>query len=157
MRLRQVFILTILTVGAGNVAAAPNSSPEAEVIGRLAPAFASGDPARLAMAYRAMGDYAMPAADIVEASINALGYQNLANGDVEAAIAIFELNNDTFPRSANTWDSLGEAFMTSGDHEAAIRYYGKSLELDPYNSNATRMIERLKNAPQLSHVRGGVS
>ena len=56
--------------------------------------------------------------------------------------------------SANTWDSLGEAIMTKGDHETAIRYYRRSLELDPDNSNAAQMIERMTGEQQLSHASG---
>ena len=121
IRLRLAFALTTLAVFAGNVQSAPLHAPQAEVIGHLAAAFATHDPARITFAYRAMGDYGRPAADIVEATINAMGYELLANGEVEAAIKIFDLNTQTFPLSANTWDSLAEASMSKGDHEMASR------------------------------------
>jgi tetratricopeptide (TPR) repeat protein len=111
------------------------------VIGDLAAAFATHDPARITYAFRAMGNYGMPAADIVESSVNAMGYRLLENGEIDAAIKVFDLNTETFPLSANTWDSLAEAIMTKGDHEKAIRYYRVSLKLDPESSNAVRMIE----------------
>lgn len=154
IRLRLGFALTILACCAGNVQSAPICAPEAEVMDRLAAAFATHDPARLAVAFRAMGDYGMPAADIVESSINAMGYRHLEKNEIEAAISVFRLNTGTFPESANAWDSLGEAIMTNGDHETAIRYYRRSLELDPANSNARRMIERLIGEQQLSHASG---
>jgi hypothetical protein len=66
------FALTILAL-AGNAQSAPVTAPQAEVVGHLAAAFATHDPARITHAYRAMGDYALPAADIVEATINAMG------------------------------------------------------------------------------------
>jgi cytochrome c-type biogenesis protein CcmH/NrfG len=102
------------------------------------------------MAFVSMGDYGMPAAAIVESSINATGYRHLENGEIEAAISVFELNTETFPLSANAWDSLGEAIMTKGDDEAAIQCYRRSLKLDPDNSNATRMIERMTGESLLS-------
>ena len=152
IRLRLGFALTILAACVGNVQSAPIYAPQVEVIDRLGPAFATHDPARITMAFRAMGDYGMPAADIVESSINAMGYRHLENNEIEAAISVFELNTDTFPESANTWDSLGEAVMTKGDHEMAVRYYRRSLELDADNINAARMIERMIGEQQLNHA-----
>ena len=153
-RLRLGFALTILAASAGNLQAAPICAPQAEVINRLAAAFATHDPARLSMAYRAMGVYGAPAAHIVESTINAMGYRHLENSEIDAAISVFELNIDTFPESANTWDSLAEAIMAKGDREMAIRYYRRSLDLDPDNRNAARMIERMAGEQQLSHASG---
>jgi tetratricopeptide (TPR) repeat protein len=157
IRLQLGFALTILTACAGNVQSSPIYAPQAEVMDRLAAVFATRDPVRLAVAFRAMGDYGMPAADIVESSINAMGYRHLENSEIETAISVFQLNTDTFPESANTWDSLGEALMTKGDHGMAIRYYRRSLELDPDNSNAARMIDRMIGEQQLSHTSGDKS
>jgi len=153
-RFRLGLALTILAGSAATVQSAPINLPQADVLERLAPALATHDPARLTMAFRAMGDYGMPAAEVVEASVNATGYRRLESNEVEAAISVFELNAGTFPDSANAWDSLGEAVMMKGDHEMAIRYYRRSLELDPENRNASNMLERLLDAPQLSHASG---
>ncbi len=157
IRLRLAFALTTLAVFAGNVQSAPLHAPQAEVIGHLAAAFATHDSARITFAYRAMGDYGKPAADIVEATINAMGYELLANGEVEAAIKVFDLNTQTFPLSANTWDSLAEASMSKGDHEMAIRYYRVSLNLSPDSSNAARMIARILGEQQVNFVSGDKS
>ena len=157
IRLRLAFALTTLAVFAGNVQSAPLHAPQAEVIGHLAAAFATHDPARITFAYRAMGDYGRPAADIVEATINSMGYELLANGEVEAAIKVFDLNTRTFPLSANTWDSLAEASMSKGDHEMAIRYYRVSLNLSPDSSNAARMIARILGEQQVNFVSGDKS
>ena len=133
-RFRLGLALIILTGLAGFAQSAPIHVPEAEVMDRLAPAYATRDPVRITMAFRAMGEYGRPAADIVESSINAMGYEQLEKGDIDEAIAIFDLNADTFPTSANTWDSLAEACMSKGESDTAIRYYQRSLELDPDNS-----------------------
>ncbi len=152
IRLRLGFALTILAASAGNLQSAPIYASQAEVMDRLAAAYATRDPARLTMAFRAMGDYGRPAAHIVESSINAMGYRHLENSEIETAISVFQLNTDTFPQSANTWDSLAEAVMANGDRGMAIRYYRRSLELDPNNRNAARMIERMTGDQQLSHA-----
>ena len=150
LRLRLAFALTTLAVFAGNVQSAPLHAPQAEVIGHLAAAFATHDPARITFAYRAMGDYGRPAADIVEATINAMGYELLANGEVEAAIKVFDLNTQTFPLSANSCEARAEASRTKGDHDTAIRYYRLSLKLGPDSGNAASMIARILGEQQAS-------
>ena len=157
MRLRLGFALTILAACAGNVQSAPLHAPQAEVVRHLAAAFATHDPARVTHAYRAMGDYGLPAADIVESMINAMGYELLENGEIDAAIKVFDLNAETFPLSANTWDSLAEAVMIKGDHESAIRCYRISLKLDPESNNAALMIERMTAEQQISYASGNKS
>ena len=77
IRLRMGFDLTSLAASAGNVQSAPLNAPQAEVVGHLAAAFATHDPARVTYAYRAMGDSGLPAADLVESMINAMGYELL--------------------------------------------------------------------------------
>ncbi len=47
------------------------------------------------------------------------------------AIEVFILNTKRFPASANTWDSLGEAYATTGDKAKAIESFKKSLTLNP--------------------------
>ena len=61
------------------------------------------------------------------------------------AIEIFKLNVEAYPKGFNTYDSLGEAYMTSGNTELAILNYKKSLELNPQNTGATAMLKRLEN------------
>ena len=153
---RLGFALTILAF-AGTAQSAPVNAPQAEVVGHLAAAFATHDPVRIGHAYRAMGDYASPAADIVESMINAMGYDLLENGEIDAAIKVFDLNAQTFPLSANTWDSLAEAVMTQGAYESAIRYYRVSLKLDPESNNAAQMIERMTAEQQKSYASGNKS
>lgn len=59
------------------------------------------------------------------------------------AIKTFQLNTQAFPNSGNAWDSLAEVNMNAGQIEAAIKQYKKSLELDPLNTNAIKMLEKL--------------
>ena len=60
------------------------------------------------------------------------------------AIKIFVLNVEAYPEAYNTYDSLAEAYMKNGDKQAAIKNYKKSLELNPKNTNAEKMLEKLK-------------
>lgn len=78
-----------------------------------------------------------------ERELNSLGYELLNRHKYNEAIRILQLNTEVFPRSANTWDSLGEAYMDNGDQAQAIANYQKSLELNPKNGNAVKMLEKL--------------
>ena len=129
-RLRSTIALTVLIIWAGNLQAAELDSPEAKAVTHLAQAFATRDAARITHAYRSMGEIARPAAAIVEATVNQLGYDLLNSGDIEAAHRVFELNSDTFPFSANAWDSLAEAKLAIGDRESADRLYRVARHLE---------------------------
>lgn len=82
--------------------------------------------------------------DFGENELNNLGYILLETGKITEAIEIFKLNVEVYPESANVYDSLGEAYMKNGDSELAIKNYKKSLELDPGNQNAIKMLKKLK-------------
>jgi tetratricopeptide (TPR) repeat protein len=66
-----------------------------------------------------------------EVELNAYGYQLMGQGDIDKAIEILTLNTTRFPKSANAWDSLGEAYATKGDKDNAIKNFKKSLSLNP--------------------------
>ncbi len=68
----------------------------------------------------------------------------LGMGEINDAIMVFKLNTEEYPQSANAFDSLGEAYMVSGDKERAIMNYQRSLDLNPQNSNAVERLKRLK-------------
>ncbi|MGH1362859.1 MAG: c-type cytochrome [Calditrichia bacterium] len=82
--------------------------------------------------------------DFGERTLNVFGYNLLAQNDTSAAVKTFALNVEIYPESANTWDSLAEGNMLVGNKEKAIEYYRKSLELNPDNDNAKKMLEELK-------------
>lgn len=77
---------------------------------------------------------------------NGLGYDLLGDREIEAAIAVFRLNTELHPRSANPWDSLGEAYLTAGRYAEAFEAYGRSLELDPGNDNGRRAVAWIREA-----------
>jgi len=82
--------------------------------------------------------------DFSERELNNLGYQLIQRNKLEAAIKIFQLNVEVYPEAANTYDSLGEAYLKNGDKELAIKNYEKSLQLNPDNSSAKKILEGLK-------------
>jgi hypothetical protein len=64
-----------------------------------------------------------------EADINIYGYQLLAQNKVDSAISILRKNTKDYPRSWNTYDSLGEAYARKGDKKRAIEQYSKALAM----------------------------
>jgi CubicO group peptidase (beta-lactamase class C family) len=81
---------------------------------------------------------------VSERMMNNLGYEYLLGDDFDQAIAVFSMNVEAYPESANVYDSLGEAYMKAGKDDLAIEQYERSLELDPKNQNARAMLGTLK-------------
>ncbi|HUK12812.1 MAG TPA: hypothetical protein VLW17_05875 [Thermoanaerobaculaceae bacterium] len=81
----------------------------------------------------------------VERDLNDLGYELMGHKQLDRAIAVFKLAVEAYPDSANAYDSLGEAYANAGQRDLAIANYSKSLQLDPANGNAARMLERLRS------------
>lgn len=81
---------------------------------------------------------------VAESFLNRYGYDELREKNFEKSIAIFQVNATMYPESSNVYDSLGEAFMKSGDTAKAILNYTRSLELDSGNRRAENMLKRLR-------------
>ena len=83
--------------------------------------------------------------DLRENRINRIGYLLLGKNKVAEAIVIFQLNTEWYPQSANTYDSLGEAYMKAGDRERAIENYEKTLQLSPNSASAMDALRQLRD------------
>ncbi len=94
--------------------------------------------------YRKIKIEASDNAAVAEGRLNTLGYSLLGQKKISEAIAVFKVNVEFYPMSANVYDSLGEAYMENGDGALAIQNYKKSLELDPKNTNALQMLKKLE-------------
>jgi tetratricopeptide (TPR) repeat protein len=55
------------------------------------------------------------------------------------------LNTHLFPGSANTYDSLAEAYWLLGNIEAAVNGYEKVLTMQPDNDYAEKQLAKLKS------------
>jgi len=73
---------------------------------------------------------------VSEKSVNALGHELIDRKLYPQALAVLNLNTQNFPKSANTWDSLAEAFFHCGDIPNAVHNYQRALEVDATYSNA---------------------
>ena len=79
-----------------------------------------------------------------EYELNMLGYQLLWRDMNEAAIEMHKLSVQTYPDSANPYDSLADAYEASGEIELAIEAYEKALDRDPEMPSAIDGLKRLK-------------
>jgi hypothetical protein len=81
-----------------------------------------------------------------EGQLNGLGYRLIRANKFKEAIRILQLNVEAYPQSSNVYDSLAEAYMDDGSKPQAIANYQKSLQLNPKNGGALKMLQKL-NAP----------
>ena len=70
-----------------------------------------------------------------EATVNLLGYQSLAQKNLPAALALFRFNVETYPESANVYDSLGDALEANGSLEEALSNAKKAAEIGGKNDD----------------------
>ncbi len=82
-----------------------------------------------------------------EDAVNAWAYELMQEGHLREATALLKLNVQNYPDSGNVYDSLGEAYMKSGQKQLAIDNYRKSLEKDPDNDNAKQKLKELEGNP----------
>ena len=116
----------------------------ASVADVMASAFRSGGIEAMIDAYRAWKNDPVTSASFTEVEVNRFGYQLMGNGQLEAATEVFRLNVETYPRSFNVYDSLAEAYKNAGHDDLALEFYRKSLEINPANTNAVQMIEKIQ-------------
>ena len=82
-----------------------------------------------------------------EEAINELGYAFLGRKQADAAIAVFRLNTELYPQSGNTWDSLAETYLSTGQKELGRQLYAKALEVEPDYPNAKAAREIVEGRP----------
>lgn len=95
---------------------------------------------------------------VPEQTLNQMGYQLIARGNLNEAIKVFRKNVDLYPDSANVYDSLGEALERSGDLNLARWNYihavknGEKINdpnLKVYNTNLRRVTEKLSGESEI--------
>lgn len=82
-----------------------------------------------------------------EKKFNDAGYNMLTGNQTDAALFVFQLNTNLFPKSANAWDSFAEANWKAKKIDKAIEYYNKAIELDPHGvtgDNSRNMLKKIK-------------
>jgi len=64
-----------------------------------------------------------------ERVLNLRGYALLRAREADAALALFRLQVELFPESANPHESLADAYEQAGEHALAVRHSRRALEL----------------------------
>ncbi|HSG98480.1 MAG TPA: hypothetical protein VLB27_00425, partial [candidate division Zixibacteria bacterium] len=122
-----------------------NYRPQSPLMERVVDALESGDGGYEMAEGELLGFLRDPLHQFLdlENELNQFGYGMIEGGRTQTALSIFRLNCSAYPESFNTWDSYAECLAGLGDTTAAITNYRKSLQLNPDNQNAERMIEQL--------------
>ncbi|MBV8726969.1 MAG: hypothetical protein JO233_04225 [Candidatus Eremiobacteraeota bacterium] len=100
----------------------------------------SGSAAYKAYAANPIHEYVLAT---MEARINTLGYRLLNKGRAADALAVFTVNAEANPNSANAEDSLGDGFSALGDRAKAIESYRRALQIDPKIQSSREALIRL--------------
>lgn len=75
-------------------------------------------------------------------ALNTLGYEVLQAGRAADAVALFRLNVEAHPESANAYDSLADGYLAAGDREKALEFAQKAIDA---LARDTRTPEDFKN------------
>jgi dienelactone hydrolase len=78
-----------------------------------------------------------------EGELNQFGYQLLQGGRGKDAIAVFKMNVDTYPQSANVYDSLSDAYLADGNTVEALKYAEKTLQVLATDTRANADFKQL--------------
>ena len=86
-----------------------------------------------------------PELELQEGMLNTLGLRLSFNAKkTKQGVNVFLLALHIYPKSANLYDSLAEAYLYNEDSKNASYNYKKSLELNPENQNAINRLKQLE-------------
>ena len=80
-----------------------------------------------------------------EPDVNSLAYNLMNSNKPVTARALFELNIQNYPKSANVYDSMGDFFLNQADTLQAIEQFTKALELgdSPFTKEKLSQLEEV--------------
>jgi pimeloyl-ACP methyl ester carboxylesterase len=103
-----------------------------------------GGPAKAAAAFHEARQRDPNAVVFPEYPMNLLGYAKLQAGEKQDAIALFKLNTEAYPASANAQDSLSDGYLAAGRNDLALAAEQKCLELLPADKNDAQFKAQLE-------------
>lgn len=121
----------------------PYDPPKQSIAEVLYP-IAEKDVAAAVAEYRKLKATKADSYDFAENELQTLGYQLVGLKRLKDAAEIFKLNVEMFPKSSNSYDSLGETYLELGEKDLALTSYKKAIELNPANANAVRIVNKLE-------------
>jgi tetratricopeptide (TPR) repeat protein len=81
---------------------------------------------------------------ILHGEFDSFAYRLMLSNKLEEAKLLFEILAEFFPESYIAFDSLGEVYLRLNEKDLAIKYFEKSLMLNPENANAQHRISELR-------------
>ncbi len=82
--------------------------------------------------------------EFTENQINNYGYQVMnTDKQIGMAIKVFKVNVRRYPKSANTYDSLAEAYLKLGNKAQAINWYRQAVRVDPNYPSSVAALKSL--------------
>jgi CubicO group peptidase (beta-lactamase class C family) len=94
--------------------------------------------------YKSLKESSSDLYDFRENSLNLLGYQLMQMNKNQEALDILAFNNEQFKESANTFDSLGDAYLATGDTLKAIVNFEKAFAMDSTFIMSKEKIEKFQ-------------
>lgn len=92
-------------------------------------------------------NYELDKEDLIKLGYEFLGdinpYRFSVKPNFDLAIETFKQNVKLFPDYWNSYDSLADALARTGETEAAIKMYQKSIELNPDNEGGKKALQKL--------------
>jgi len=79
-----------------------------------------------------------------EGELNFFGLKLFDDRHTSEALEVLRINTLLFPASFNVYDSYAEVLLKTGKKAAAATMYRKSLDLNPQNEGARKVLEQLK-------------
>lgn len=79
--------------------------------------------------------------NVDESAVNTFGYALLSENKINEALEVFQLNTVLYPDAWNTYDSYGETLLKVNRKKEALENYKKSLELNPKNETARKVLQ----------------
>jgi dienelactone hydrolase len=125
------------------VTAALSSTPKPGPSARQAQTLReAGGGARVLAEWQAAKKAGKPIPLAPEVAVNAIGYEFLQANRVPDATGLFELNVAAHPDSANTYDSLADAYLAAGNKVKALEFARKALEALPRDKTAPEQFKQ---------------
>lgn len=141
------------------------ATPHAKVAPRSTPArefwrlVDGGDVGAAVQTYRAARQKDPQTYLFPEAALNLAGYDALQNTRVKDAIALFQLNVEAYPTSANAQDSLGDGYLADGQNDLALKASDRAIELLAASSLDDRLKQGIRESAEqkIAKLRPGTS
>jgi len=120
-------------------------SPSAELWTALD---APGGASRAVEIYRAARERDAKAFLFPETLMNLAVYERIQAGQAKDAIALATLSTEAFPSSANTWDTLADAYVADGQNEAAMQAAHMAIEKLPGDKSSEDFKARVRQSAE---------